>query len=287
MSLWKTIATIFNLGADRPAPADVPYGTQHFSTDTGQLEGSDETQWINLVPGGTTHPHALHDLTDVDPSVTPDKGALLVGDGTMWQYLPPGTDGRSLTTDSTDPLGVVWGGGSGYHIGPWIYDEMEANLATEPMWLLDGDRTGLPLCGMAGVACFVVQLSEPLVAGTATFHLTVDGSTTGCQITFDNSTAACLSQECVQFVDACEVIGLAIDTSSDLDPLVVDATVMVRIGAPPPLDGLKGGTLIRELAEYEGGETTDGGTLIRELAEYEGGTTTDGGTLIREEVVDP
>lgn len=41
-------------------------------------------------------------------SLSPTKGRLLVGDGSDWVSVDPGTDGYVLTADSTDAEGFVW-----------------------------------------------------------------------------------------------------------------------------------------------------------------------------------
>jgi hypothetical protein len=283
MSLWKTLATIFGLDADQPAPTDVPYGTQHFSTDTGQLEGSDETQWINLVPGGTTHPHALHDLTDVDPSVAPDKGNLLIGDGTTWQHLPAGKDGQTLSTDSLEVLGVRWGGGIGGHaLGPWIYDAVPVDV-DDDMRLLDNVRLELPALANGGIGKIAILTDDPVTSGSITVTLMKDGAATFTTLSIDDG--QCVQGDAARFYAACQRIGVRITSSNDLAPLDLNVTVLLVWDTGVVDPGSGGGTLVRETVSFEGGDLADGGTLTRESIIYEGGDLADGGTLTRESII--
>jgi hypothetical protein len=58
---------------------------------------------------GSGGPVSLPDLADVDNSVTPGKGSILVGDGSVYQEFPAGADGEVLIYDSTQPFGVRTG----------------------------------------------------------------------------------------------------------------------------------------------------------------------------------
>jgi hypothetical protein len=271
MSMWRTIAGLFGLVSDRPSAPDLPTGTYWHDPDTGKTWGTDEAQWhpmavMHLIDMLTK---SIMDLDDVDSDMIPIPGQALTWDGDHWTAESASSGGPAM-------------------IGPWIYDNLEADLAGEPLWLLDGCRTALPICGHAGIECFVVTLNAAPTVGTATFHVTLNGSRTDCSVEFTDESNACLSTECEQFISTCDLIGFEVDTSVDLDPETLDATVMMRLGPPPPLDGYDGGTLIRELVEFEGGGGPEqGGSLLRELVEVEDGETTDGGTLLREEVVDP
>lgn len=50
----------------------------------------------------------LPDLSDVTDGITPTKGKLLVGNGTLWNTLGVGADGFALVADSTQTLGTKW-----------------------------------------------------------------------------------------------------------------------------------------------------------------------------------
>lgn len=54
--------------------------------------------------GGAT---SLPDLTDVSNSVTPGKGSILVGDGSLYQEETAGPDGTFLAYDSSTTTGVA------------------------------------------------------------------------------------------------------------------------------------------------------------------------------------
>lgn len=66
--------------------------------------------WDEIV--GKGGPLSLTDLADVDPNVTPSKGSLLVGNGSVFVEQPVGTDGYVLTADSTAADGVRWEAGA-------------------------------------------------------------------------------------------------------------------------------------------------------------------------------
>jgi len=57
------------------------------------------------VPGSSSVT-SLPDLTDVANTVTPAKGSLLAGDGSVYDELPAGGDGMLITYDAAQPMGL-------------------------------------------------------------------------------------------------------------------------------------------------------------------------------------
>lgn len=60
--------------------------------------------WNQELGGGAT---SLAELDDVDGSVTPGKGVILVGDGSVFKAFSPGADGEVITYDSSEALGLL------------------------------------------------------------------------------------------------------------------------------------------------------------------------------------
>jgi hypothetical protein len=221
-------------------------------------------------------PQVLGDLFNVDESDPADAndpaplGGLLVPDGVGgWEVLEPANDDDLLVLDSTAPLGLRWveqlDTPTQAQVGPWIYDDVEADLTNEPLWLLDGARAGVPLCVSHRIECVVVRTDSPRTAGTLTVKVTVNDvpiDMTGAVL--NAASPQCSSDEVDVVAGACEMIGASVTTSSDWEPIDANITVMILWRALLMYPGIGGGALAREEVIFGGGEMEDGGALARE-----------------------
>lgn len=76
---------------------------------TSRRSPAGEKVILDEVGGSSGIPASLGDLTDVDPAVTPAKGSVLVGDGSVYQELAVGADDLVPIADAAETLGVRWG----------------------------------------------------------------------------------------------------------------------------------------------------------------------------------
>jgi hypothetical protein len=61
---------------------------------------------IDEVIGGGGGATSLPDLTDVDNALTPAKGSIMVGNGSVYTEQAAGADGEVIVYDSTQATGV-------------------------------------------------------------------------------------------------------------------------------------------------------------------------------------
>lgn len=98
-------------------------------------------------------PIDLPDLADVDGTITPDAGRILVGDGTHWNVLAPGAEETVLAIASGVPAWVegAGGGGGGASLGGGLVLLDEVELAADGSITFDSIPSGYHALRVVGI----------------------------------------------------------------------------------------------------------------------------------------